>query len=235
MLNKNILIGIITILLIFTYGCNKVSNDSITGGAVAGENDNTDTNLENNKEFDKISPEENGKGTIEENINYNLARYEYLFSAGDSKNIEGKIIYVNKINTDTVILEVDGEKITLPKETIRTMKGINLNFNIIRIINDENVILKIKKSEKVGEKYRYQFNPVNIIDYDGLKIKVELRNDNKAVVDVNGETATFTIDNSKDINGINIEIYEIGNDAGVDYDFVGMLVKKAKELERNND
>ena len=111
----------------------------------------------------------------------------------------------------------------------------HINFNIIRIINDENVILKIKKSEKVGEKYRYQFNPVNIIDYDGLMIKVELRNDNKAVVDVNGEKATFTIDNSKDINGINIEIYEIGNDAGVDYDFVGMLVKKAKELERNND
>jgi len=75
---------------------------------------------------------------------------------------------------------------------------------------------------------------MNKIDFDGRIISVEIRGSDRAIVDVDGEKATFELDNSKELNDLKIEIYDLENEDGIEYDYVYMLVSRAEPIEDNN-
>lgn len=222
-------LGLIIILLVIT-GCNNTNkdNDSITGGSVI------DTNNEKNN-IDNEEAKNNEENNLEDRIVVDLRKDEYLLKNEESRNINGRIVYVKEINDNSVVLEIDGEELRLPLNQLRTIKGIDVDLRIIEIIDEDNFILEFKKSQIVGKKYRYILNVKDKVNFDGRIISVELRGNDKAVLDVDGKKGTFTLDNSKDLNGLEIEVYEIVNEAGIDYDYIYMLVKNSEEIDRNND
>src|SRR3989344_110759 len=226
------LILVISLLLIIT-GCNKVnnSNDSITGGSVIND-------IEKENEPEKaIDTDENNQIVDNKEVDvddYDLDRNEYLFKLDEPINIDGKIISLKEINNDNIVVEVDGEEVSFSINTIRIIKGVNINLRIEKIINEEYVILEVKKSETVGEKYRFVFSPINKIDFDGRIINVEIRGSDRAIVTVDGEKATFVLDNSKELNDLKIEIYDLENEDGIEYDYVYMLVSRAEPINDNN-
>ena len=226
------LILVLALLLIIT-GCNKVnnSNDSITGGSVIND-------IEKENEPEKaIDTDENNQIVDNKEVDvddYDLDRNEYLFKLDEPINIDGKIISLKEINNDNIVVEVDGEEVSFSINTIRIIKGVNINLRIEKIINEEYVILEVKKSETVGEKYRFVFSPINKIDFDGRIINVEIRGSDRAIVTVDGEKATFVLDNSKELNDLKIEIYDLENEDGIEYDYVYMLVSRAEPINDNN-
>ena len=228
------LILVIALLLIIT-GCNKVnnSNDSITGESVINDIKNEDEpeKVIDSDENNQIVDNKEKEVDIDD---YDLDRNEYLFRLDEPINIDGKIISLKEINNDNIVVEVDGEEVSFSINTIRIIKGVNINLRIEKIINKEYVILEVKKSETVGEKYRFVFSPINKIDFDGRIINVEIRGSDRAIVTVDGEKATFVLDNSKELNDLKIEIYDLENEDGIEYDYVYMLVSRAEPINDNN-
>ncbi|MBS3149508.1 hypothetical protein J4455_02325 [Candidatus Woesearchaeota archaeon] len=224
-------LGIVLVLLLVISGCNKISNenDSVTGGSVI------DTNKDDDKVEEKPVNEEDN--TIQdERIIVNLNKFEYLLENGEGRNIDGRIIFAKEINDNNVVLEIDGENIRLPLHELRTIRGVDVDLRIIKIIDENNFVLEFKKSQTVGKKYRYVFNVKDKINFDGKIITVDLRGTDRAVLDVNGKKATFVLDNSKELNDLEIEVYDIVNEDGIDYDYVYMLVKDAEPIDdRNNN